>query len=48
MPPTFQYTSMEDGIRKTVEWFLNTENKRVWMTENMTNHQQNKINPFSQ
>jgi GDP-L-fucose synthase len=29
MPPTFQYTSMEDGIRKTVEWFLNTENKRV-------------------
>jgi dTDP-D-glucose 4,6-dehydratase len=27
--PTFQYTSMEEGIRKTVQWFLNTENKRV-------------------
>ena len=27
--PTFEYTSMEEGIRKTVQWFLENENKRV-------------------
>jgi GDP-L-fucose synthase len=27
-PPGFTFTPLEDGIRKTVEWFKNAENKR--------------------